>query len=68
VRPSLGDHQPKKGTVMGFHEFLATHGVLKQNGLTNEPPDRFYSSALALNRVHTTVIRQGANSCDELVL
>ena len=35
---------------MDFHEFPTIYSVLKQNGLVDEPPDRFYSSALALIR------------------
>ena len=36
---------------MDFHEFPTIYSVLKQNGLTDEPADRFYAGALALLRV-----------------
>ncbi len=35
---------------MEFHEFPTVYSVLKQNGLTDESPDRFYAGALALLR------------------
>jgi hypothetical protein len=37
--------------IMDFHEFPTIYSVLKRNGLTDEPPDRFYAGALALLQV-----------------
>jgi hypothetical protein len=36
---------------MDFHDFPTIYSVLKQNGLTDEPADKFYAGALALLRV-----------------
>jgi hypothetical protein len=36
---------------MDFHDFPIIYSVLKQNGLVDEAPDRFYAGALALLRL-----------------
>ena len=36
---------------MEFHDFPTIYGVLKHNGLTDDPPDRFYAGALAMLRL-----------------
>jgi hypothetical protein len=56
---------------MQFHDFPTIYSVPKRNGLTDEPPDRFYAGALAMLRLkggrqpsHAVAVEHNRTVCE----